>query len=73
MGMDVYGSNPSSPAGVYFRANIWAWYPIHALMIELCSDLLGRDTLHDRMNGLESGLASFPHPWGVGPETDLRV
>lgn len=28
MGMDVYGKNPTSEAGDYFRANIWSWSPI---------------------------------------------
>lgn len=45
MGMDVYGRAPSSPAGEYFRANVWSWRPIHALMIELCSDLLDEEAL----------------------------
>ncbi|MFM9117588.1 MAG: hypothetical protein ACKOU6_15650 [Planctomycetota bacterium] len=27
MGMDVWGRNPSAPAGRYFRANIWSWFP----------------------------------------------
>lgn len=45
MGMDVWGRNPSSPAGRYFRANIWSWRPIHALCFELGSDLLDDETL----------------------------
>ena len=45
MGMDVNGRNPDSPAGVYFRANVWSWRPIHALIIELCSDLLDEKTI----------------------------
>ncbi len=32
MGMDVYGREPKSEAGVYFRANIWSWRPIHELI-----------------------------------------
>jgi len=32
MGMDVYGKNPESTEGVYFRANIWSWRPIHELI-----------------------------------------
>jgi hypothetical protein len=47
MGMDVYGKNPRSEAGEYFRANVWSWRPIHALVIELCSDLLDEETLED--------------------------
>jgi hypothetical protein len=30
----------------YFRANIWSWHPIHALIIELCSHLLDEETLN---------------------------
>ena len=40
MGMDVYGRNPSDLAGKYFRATMWSWRPIHALCMDLCSDLL---------------------------------
>ena len=32
MGMDVFGVNPKSEAGKYFRANIWSWRPIHELI-----------------------------------------
>ena len=45
MGMDVYGRNPASPAGEYFRASIWSWRPIYGLTIELCCDLLDEETL----------------------------
>lgn len=45
MGMDVYGRNPSDPAGEYFRANLWSWRPIHDLCFELCSDVLDEETL----------------------------
>ena len=45
MGMDVCGRNPRSEAGEYFRANVWSWHPIHALIVELCSDLLDEETL----------------------------
>jgi hypothetical protein len=43
--MDVFGRNPDSEAGQYFRANVWSWRPIHALVVELCSDLLDEATL----------------------------
>jgi hypothetical protein len=45
MGMDVYGRQPTSEAGKYFRANVWSWRPIHLLIIELCADLLDEETL----------------------------
>ena len=44
MGMDVYGRNPDSQAGKYFRANVWSWRPIHALVIDLCSDFLDEES-----------------------------
>lgn len=28
MGMDVYGKNPVSEAGEYFRRNVWGWHPL---------------------------------------------
>jgi hypothetical protein len=28
MGMDVYGKNPRSEEGKYFRNNVWAWRPL---------------------------------------------
>lgn len=28
MGMDVYGRNPSSEKGEYFRNNVWYWHPL---------------------------------------------
>ena len=43
--MEVSGRNPSSPAGEYFGANIWAWGAIHHLIIQLCNDLLDAETL----------------------------
>lgn len=45
MGMDVWGRAPSAPAGQYFRANIWSWRPIQALINQLCADLLDEQTL----------------------------
>src|SRR5215831_8014799 len=45
MGMDVCGRHPTSKAGEYFRANIWSWPPIHALIVQLCSDLLDEETV----------------------------
>jgi hypothetical protein len=43
--MDVSGRNPTAEAGVYFRANVWAWHPIHDLIAELCQDLLDEEML----------------------------
>jgi hypothetical protein len=45
MGMDVYGRKPRSKPGEYFQANVWSWRPIHALIVELCSDLLDEDII----------------------------
>jgi hypothetical protein len=32
MGMDVYGHNPTSPEGEYFRASVWSWRPLMDLI-----------------------------------------
>jgi hypothetical protein len=31
MGMDVFGRNPDSKAGAYFRANVWSRRPSYEL------------------------------------------
>ena len=28
MGMDVYGKNPQTEEGKYFRSNVWWWHPL---------------------------------------------
>lgn len=38
MGMDVYGKNPISDTGRYFRANVWSWRPLAAVVCHLCPD-----------------------------------
>lgn len=43
--MDVFGRNPDSREGKYFRANVWSWRPLHQLINELCADLLDSETL----------------------------
>jgi len=30
--MDVFGKKPMTEKGSYFRANVWSWRPIHALI-----------------------------------------
>ena len=45
MAIEVRGRNPSSLAGEYFGANIWAWGAIHHLIIQLCKGLLDAETL----------------------------
>jgi hypothetical protein len=36
MGMDVFGNNPTSTNGEYFRRNGWCWHAIAALVVDLC-------------------------------------
>jgi hypothetical protein len=88
MGMDVYGRKPSSPEGKYFRATIWSWPPIHALIVDLCSDLLDEKLLRKMTFNDGAGprgqktcteMARRFEQWmehhteGHGLESDLRV
>lgn len=45
MGMDVYGKNPTSEKGEYFRNNVWYWRPLWqycvAVAPELCETVDG--------------------------------
>lgn len=36
MGMDVFGSQPISAPGEYFRRNVWGWRPLAELVTTLC-------------------------------------
>lgn len=36
MGMDVYGKQPTSKTGEYFRRNAWGWRPLATLCTTLC-------------------------------------
>lgn len=36
MGMDVFGKEPISETGEYFRRNIWGWRPLAELVTTLC-------------------------------------
>ena len=45
MAMNIDGRKPSAPAGKQFKLDFWAWRPIHALIVELCSDLFDKKSL----------------------------
>src|SRR4051794_28452822 len=55
--MDVYGRSPRFEVGEYFRANVWSWRPIHALITDLCPDLLDEETLRLLGSSDGAGLA----------------
>lgn len=42
MGMDVYGKNPTTPEGEYFRNNVWWWHPLWTLCCEVDPDGAGK-------------------------------
>lgn len=44
MGMDVYGKNPTSERGEYFRNNVWWWRPLW----EYCCEV-GRSVITDEV------------------------
>jgi len=62
MGMDVIGKKPKTEQGAYFRANVWSWRPIHAL-IEIANlrsgdRLISRDTMLLMCSNDGAGLKS---------------
>lgn len=42
MGMDVYGKNPTTEEGQYFRRNVWGWHPLWQYCEELHSDICNK-------------------------------
>jgi hypothetical protein len=57
MPMDIQGRKPTAPDGKQFRPEFWAWRPIHALIVELCSDLFDARMLQGMTFGDGSGPA----------------
>ena len=54
MGMDVFGKNPKTPEGKYFRANIWWWHPLAEYACSIAPDLCGKSEWHSNSgDGLE--------------------
>jgi len=53
--MDVIGKKPDDPLGEHFGANIWSWGALHALIDELCPDLLDEETLELMANNNGAG------------------
>jgi hypothetical protein len=42
MGMDVYGRNPTSKEGEYFRNNVWWWRPLAEYCMEVAPEIAAR-------------------------------
>jgi len=40
MGFDLYGRNPASSDGEYFRNNVWWWRPLWEYVVRNCDDVL---------------------------------
>ena len=45
MGMDVYGINPKTDDGDYFRANVWYWRPLWQCVAYFCNDILSQEDI----------------------------
>ena len=51
MAMDIQGRKPSAQDSKSFPIEFWAWRPIHALIVRLCSDLFDKKTLEGMATG----------------------
>jgi hypothetical protein len=56
MGMDVYGDDPSSEVGEYFRNNVWFWRPLWDYCLTHHSDIAGK--VQDGHSNVGDGLNS---------------
>jgi hypothetical protein len=43
MGMDVYGKNPTSEKGAYFRNNVWWWRPLWDYCCEVGQEVIDEE------------------------------
>ncbi len=67
--MDVFGRNPATEEGRYFRASIWEWPSLHTAMVRLCHDLVDEATL----SGMEYNEGAGPHDPRVCQEMARRI
>jgi len=44
MGMDVYGKQPNSERGEYFRNNVWWWRPLWDYCVSVAPEVIGEET-----------------------------
>lgn len=60
MGMDVYGKNPRSEAGKYFRASMWSWPQIWGYCTEIAPEYTSQVKYgwSNDGDGLPSGMAA---------------
>jgi hypothetical protein len=42
MGMDVYGTQPTSEQGEYFRNTVWYWHPLWEYCLNIAPDIAGK-------------------------------
>lgn len=47
MGMDVYGKEPTSEKGEYFRNNVWWWRPLWNYCCEIADAVIGESLAED--------------------------
>lgn len=61
MGMDVYGKNPTSEKGSYFRNNVWYWHPLWDYCLNLHGDICEKveHGHHNDGDGLDAFDASL--------------
>ena len=45
MGFDIYGMDPQTEKGHYFRNNVWDWRPLWQLICEECNDILTEEQM----------------------------
>ena len=57
MGMDVYGKNPTTEAGEYFRNNVWWWRPLWDYCLDLHGDIC--DKVENGHSNDGDGLDAF--------------
>ena len=45
MGFDIYGLDPQTEKGHYFRNNVWYWRPLWSLICHHCEDILTEEEM----------------------------
>ena len=56
MGMDVFGTNPATEEGKYFRNNVWWWRPLWIYSCDIGSEIIDSQTAEEGHMNMAAGL-----------------
>ena len=74
MGFDIYGLDPQTEKGHYFRNNVWYWRPLWQLICEECDDIITGGSYNDGVEiSAEQAIKIFKRLVDKAPEIEEGI